>query len=117
MKICYNLFIVAFLAIASFSCSEKKVEKTFTSKDQKVTLHVSAIQRAAFDPYLTNVNVKGFGKDENLSFEVYSNNLTDADINMSWTSNSTGKLTIKEGDGNIRKLSLSISKDRVTLKE
>jgi len=117
MKLSHKLFIFTFLTIATFSCSEKKVEKSFASEDKKVTLHVSAIQRAAFDPYLTNVNVKGFGHDENLSFEIYSNSLTDADIKMSWVSNSKGKLTIKEGDGNIRKFSFSISDTRITLRE
>ncbi|MFK7900734.1 MAG: hypothetical protein AB8B61_08245 [Cyclobacteriaceae bacterium] len=105
------------LSVTLLSCTAKKVQKIYTSDNKGVTLTITAIQPVPFDPYQTTVNVKGFGHDETLPFEVYSNSLTTEKISMNWSSNSTGVLRITEGDGNVRKLNLAISKDRVLLRE
>ncbi len=108
----WGLFCVLLL----FSCKAEIKTVTYTSPEKSVELNFTGKRSTSLDPWMVSINVVGYGHDETISTELYSNDISKEVIVVVWENENKASLVLKQRDGENKNMSLSINKDMVQLR-
>lgn len=110
-------FALLLLPLLLVACSGKQQEMSFTSEDQSVSITISGNKTSALAPFKTNINLKGYGHNEDLGLEIYASNLNEESVQINWKSNTQGAIIFTQQDNTSRILVFDISEERIQMKE
>ena len=117
MKNSFQLILALLSAISILSCKKETVKLEQTSPDKKIVVTISGEKASSMDPYLVNINTKGYGFDETISTEIFSASLDTNTVHFKWVNNKECYFVFMQQDNTIRRMHLRVNDDKILLDE
>lgn len=98
-------------------CSKEHSEKVVSeSPDKLVKVEVFG-SKAFLDPWKTNIVIAGYGNQDTLTTEIYSDELSDKTVKIDWKSQDAADIIIAQTDGTNRTFHLLLNENKYSLSE
>jgi hypothetical protein len=115
-----NLALLSLTCILLFASCNGKKEATVNniSPDKHVHITVSGTRPSALDAWKVNIAVKAYDfKEGKLEFEIYADDLSDANVKFDWNDERNCIISITQRDGEQRRFHLIADANHVQLAE
>lgn len=110
--------LIVLLGLLLLSACNKEHSKKVVSESPDNLVKVEVFGTKAFlDPWKTNIVIAGYGNQDTLTTEIYSDELSDKTVKINWNGKDAADIIIAQTDGTNRTFHLLLNEGNYRLSE
>jgi hypothetical protein len=118
-KTSHVLFSFIFAALLTLSAcgGGENFDYVSTSPSGDATVTLKGTKNNFADPYMVNINIKGYGQNETVGREIYAGNLSTENVSVVWSDDHNCIITFLQQDDTKVKMAVTVGEEGLQLQE